>query len=783
MTPDPVQPHRPAAVVGLLCSLLFCHCLLAADDPRPGLIELQLAGDIRTALASVDELIRVQPENAAAWGLAYLQGHLLDRLGRQPEAIDAFAAAMITTPTLSAHVRYRLAIDRLESGYPQMAAGLLATLLATGSPPALTDDVIALLNRAIAAGADCKILATADSWKLQPNQRRRLQASVIACDPTPEPTAEGEASLVGLLRTSRSDETARRAASRLAARAPRDLGPSTSVLVGLTLFEHREFERAIGFLESPLILVDATAATRGFDADEARFALARSYFWLGDYAAAEDRFAELAERTAQPGVAAQALYQRGRSFELLGMWEEAIATFHRAAVVEPAGSWAAAATVSAMRLEWRQGREGAALASFEKIRKVGRWRSSLERAALYLAVSDIVTGRADRAGGWLEIAYRATPHDSPEIDYWRARLAELEGDTARALEHYTALLTGHPYHPLAQGARARLRRPALAAAAATAGQRYADSSRTRNLLRARQLLPRDHPLRPFVDAKLRELWWQNTTARSLLDATATPPREWSVWRSNLDEPDVLLMALGITEAYTQSFRRVFALSDTDLALAGSRLLALSGLHRRSLYYAEVVSQRAPRELPDDLLDPEFRRLLYPRPYDFSIEQQSRRFGIDPHLLRSIIREESRFDPLAVSAASARGLTQFVLPTARRLGAKLAWPELDAWALHDPRTAVTLGAAYLAELDRRFAGRTHVVIAAYNAGENQARLWQAHCYSQEPEEFYSKTGFRQTRDYLAKVEASRAQYREIYAASPAAYPEAAARLSTTGGSES
>ena len=44
-----------------------------------------------------------------------------------------------------------------------------------------------------------------------------------------------------------------------------------------------------------------------------------------------------------------------------------------------------------------------------------------------------------------------------------------------------------------------------------------------------------------------------------------------------------------------------------------------------------------------------------------------RHGVDPHLLLAIFREESRFDPEAVSPASARGLGQFILPTAQRLG--------------------------------------------------------------------------------------------------------------------
>jgi soluble lytic murein transglycosylase len=180
-----------------------------------------------------------------------------------------------------------------------------------------------------------------------------------------------------------------------------------------------------------------------------------------------------------------------------------------------------------------------------------------------------------------------------------------------------------------------------------------------------------------------------------------------------------------------------------------------------LYSAEVVSRRLPSELPHQFLPEPFRQLLYPRPYEFQVEQQARRFGVDPDLLTAIIREESRFDPLAISGASARGLTQFVGPTARRLAQKLDWVDLDPADLLEPEVAITLGAAYLAELADRFKGNTGQVVAAYNAGEDLARLWQAYCFSQESEEYFSKVGFRQTRGYLEKVLTSRAHYAEIY----------------------
>jgi soluble lytic murein transglycosylase len=126
-----------------------------------------------------------------------------------------------------------------------------------------------------------------------------------------------------------------------------------------------------------------------------------------------------------------------------------------------------------------------------------------------------------------------------------------------------------------------------------------------------------------------------------------------------------------------------------------------------------------------------------------------------------MREESRFDPDAVSEAAARGLTQFVLPTARRFAPAIGRTGVSAEDLHEPGVAIALGAAYLADLALRFDGRRHQMLAAYNAGEEQAMLWQSYCQSREPAEYLTKIGFQQTRDYVRRVLASRAHYRELY----------------------
>src|ERR1700710_724492 len=93
--------------------------VLAAGDPRPFLVQLQLEDHRSEALARADRELAEQPALAHQIGLDYLRGALLDRLGKHQEAITAFVAAMGETPALLSYSRYRLALDQERAGHPE----------------------------------------------------------------------------------------------------------------------------------------------------------------------------------------------------------------------------------------------------------------------------------------------------------------------------------------------------------------------------------------------------------------------------------------------------------------------------------------------------------------------------------------------------------------------------------------------------------------------------------------------------------------------------------------
>ncbi|HEY0781254.1 MAG TPA: transglycosylase SLT domain-containing protein, partial [Thermoanaerobaculia bacterium] len=193
---------------------------------------------------------------------------------------------------------------------------------------------------------------------------------------------------------------------------------------------------------------------------------------------------------------------------------------------------------------------------------------------------------------------------------------------------------------------------------------------------------------------------------------------------------------------------------------------------RSILQAEALRLRMPDRLPLAVLPRAYRQILYPFAYREALLAESRRRRVDPYLLAAIVRAESRFDAESLSPAAARGLAQLVYPTARRIAAHVGLPKLDIDDLYRPRLSIGLGAVYLSELLRNFPGAPYAAVAAYNAGEPQALLWQHYCNSTEPEEYLTKVAFRETRSYLGRVLSNWEHYQALYRDQPAATPAAA-----------
>jgi soluble lytic murein transglycosylase-like protein len=93
-------------------------------------------------------------------------------------------------------------------------------------------------------------------------------------------------------------------------------------------------------------------------------------------------------------------------------------------------------------------------------------------------------------------------------------------------------------------------------------------------------------------------------------------------------------------------------------------------------------------------------------YDKLILQHSQTHGVDPSLIKAVMKAESNFNPQAVSHKGAQGLMQLMPDTARLVRVENPF---------DPDENIRGGAKYLRLLDDTFRGNLELVLAAYNAG--------------------------------------------------------------------
>ncbi len=134
--------------------------------------------------------------------------------------------------------------------------------------------------------------------------------------------------------------------------------------------------------------------------------------------------------------------------------------------------------------------------------------------------------------------------------------------------------------------------------------------------------------------------------------------------------------------------------------------------------------------------------------ELAIEYGQRR-KLSPAQILAITRSESAFVVDARSPAGALGLMQLMPATARETARSIGLKLGNMRQLHDPRTNVALGSAYLARLLGRYGGSFVMAAAAYNAGPHRVRQWQnAAC---TPADVWIDTiPFTETRRYVRRA---------------------------------
>ena len=130
-------------------------------------------------------------------------------------------------------------------------------------------------------------------------------------------------------------------------------------------------------------------------------------------------------------------------------------------------------------------------------------------------------------------------------------------------------------------------------------------------------------------------------------------------------------------------------------------------------------------------------------YDDLIRQAAVKYGVPFALLKSIIKQESNFDPNAVSGANPPAvglmqLTPIAVQDLKRLG-------IDVTDRTDPAQSINAGAAYFALMLKQNNGDVALALAAYNAGQGNV------------DKYGGVPPFKETIDYVNRIASNYTNY--------------------------
>lgn len=227
------------------------------------------------------------------------------------------------------------------------------------------------------------------------------------------------------------------------------------------------------------------------------------------------------------------------------------------------------------------------------------------------------------------------------------------------------------------------------------------------------------------------------------------------WRAELETPELAtaleLLRVGEVARAQKELESAgfFAESaDDELYFLGTALLHEAGAHAeaatRSRKRAYAIMTRMPVGRSRGVW-----RIAFPAAYKPLIEDVAREAQVPAAFVRAVAREESSFDPGAVSSADAYGLIQVIEPTARAQAKQLGLPS-DTAALRTPEVNLRIGAGFMRTLFSRYAQNPALVPAAYNAGPNAADRWVRERPTQALDEWIESIPYSETRRYTRRV---------------------------------
>jgi soluble lytic murein transglycosylase len=306
----------------------------------------------------------------------------------------------------------------------------------------------------------------------------------------------------------------------------------------------------------------------------------------------------------------------------------------------------------------------------------------------------------------------------PAALYWRGRIAEDAGNKALARAYYQKLGENYRHYYYANLGRARIGR--------LGPEEAADPS----------------PL-------------------GKLPPPAAPPRNWEAPADNLRFQKAQLLAnAALYDFAIKELQAAIGGSPPWLAKSQAEVYGDQGSYIRAIetmkrafpgYFAAEVDQ-VPRPVWE---------ALFPRPFWDDLKRNSVEHQLDPYLVASLIRQESEFNPAAVSRANAMGLMQLLPSVGRGLAREMKIRNFSTGDLLQPGTNLQLGTRYFKKVVDHYDGHIEYALAAYNAGEDRVEEWRKRGEFKDMEEFVESIPFTETREYVQAILRNAVFYKLLY----------------------
>lgn len=197
-----------------------------------------------------------------------------------------------------------------------------------------------------------------------------------------------------------------------------------------------------------------------------------------------------------------------------------------------------------------------------------------------------------------------------------------------------------------------------------------------------------------------------------------------------------------------------AAASPGLLLATARAFLSNGQPSRAVRLGRTLIERGEK-------DARAYRLVYPLVDKDALTSDAKTNGLDPALVAGLIRQESSFNPRALSVAGARGLMQVMPSVGEDIASTLHLPVWYPVLLYDSDVNLQLGTAHLAGSIHQYDGVLPRVLAAYNAGASRVARWSTKNGVDDPEIFAERIPFTETRDYVRIVQRNAELYRDLY----------------------